>query len=97
MEEVIVSGEGSWKASYALEGEDNVLIATIFARGSKIVVVVARAFGLYYISVPGEGAAIPGIDNLDDSFWIWERLAGCGMAVPDAQSVAAVLRNIGEF
>lgn len=90
-----------WSARYAVLGFGNARLIRIESR-SAIDVVVAKiaenAFlgpmDTYYISSPNFGVAIPGIQNLSEEFWITEQLLMREMPVPDAVTIAQVLRNI---
>lgn len=94
-----------WPAEYTVyptEGRDTLYIA-IEAR-SSIEVVVAKV-GMpyhvvdtyYFISVPNFGVGIPGIDTLQMTYWITEKLMNAGMPAPDAVTVAQVLRRLEDF
>lgn len=93
-----------WDARYAVLGVGEARLVRIESR-SAIDVVVAKIAenGLlgpqesYYISSPNFGVAIPGISSLLEEFWITEQLLNHEMPAPDAVTVAAVLRNLGDF
>lgn len=92
-----------WPAEYTVMfGSQDTRYITIEAR-SSIEVVVAKVKMLppvdayYFISVPNFGVGIPGIDTLQMTFWITEKLIRNGMPAPDAVTVAQVLRDMGDF
>ena len=92
-----------WPAEYTVMfGSQDTRYITIEAR-SSIEVVVAKVKMLppvdayYFISVPNFGVGIPGIDTLQMTFWITEKLMRAGMPAPDAVTVAAVLRELDDF
>lgn len=96
---------GGWKAKYKVERCENVRLVSIESR-SAIELVVAKVekkhpvFGEmmdYYISAVNFGVAIPGIGTLDEDFWISEALTRNGLPKVDAQTVASVLRDMGDF
>lgn len=92
-----------WPAEYTVMfGSQDTRYISIEAR-SSIEVVVAKIKMLppvdayYFISVPNFGVGIPGIDSLQQSFWIMEKLMQYGMPTPDAVTVAQVLRCLEDF
>lgn len=97
-------GAKEWGAQYAVVGDGAARLVRIEAR-SAIDVVVAKVVEngflgpqeSYYISSPNFGVAIPGISSLLEVFWIMEQLLNHEMPAPDAVTVAAVLRDLGDF
>lgn len=92
-----------WPAEYAVMfGSQDTRYITIESR-SSIEVVIAKIKMLppvdfyYFVSSPNFGVAIPGIDSLQQTFWITEKLMNSGMSAPDAVTVAVVLRDLGDF
>lgn len=93
-----------WPARYDYWGVEDARLIRIESR-SAIDVVVAKIAenGLlgvqtnYYISSPNFGVAIPGIPSLQEEYWITEQLLNHEMPAPDAVTVAAVLRDLGDF
>lgn len=93
-----------WPARFFVSGAENAQLVQIQSR-SAIDVVVAKIaengpLGVqanYYISSPTFGVAIPSIPSLLEEYWITEQLLGHGMPAPDAVTVAAVLRYLGDF
>lgn len=85
-----------WPAKYRVIGTAPLKMLQIESR-SSIDVIVAQVQDDFYISSPNFGVAIPSINNLDDSFWITEKLIHAGMPTPDAVTVAQVLRALGNF
>lgn len=93
-----------WPATYTVEGVQNVRYITIESR-SFIEIVVAlhnvqnRFFedSKYYISSANFNVAIPYTPDLMDTFWITSKLIDSEMNIPDAITVAQVLRDVGNF
>lgn len=93
-----------WPAQYAVLGAGEARLVRIKSRSAIDVVVTKIAengfLGVqesYYISSPNFGVAIPGIPSLQETFWITEQLLRYEMPAPDAVTVAAVLREMGDF
>ena len=93
-----------WPAQYAVLGAGEARLVRIQSRSSIDVVVAKVAENgflgpqeSYYISSPNFGVAIPGIPSLQETHWITEKLIGHEMPTPDAVTVAAVLRDLGDF
>lgn len=84
-----------WPAKYRIIGFDPAMLIQIESR-SSIDVVVALVQDDFYISSPNFGVAIPSINNLNDAFWITEKLIHAGMPTPDAVTVAQVLRDLSD-
>lgn len=91
-----------WPAEYTIQGAGTARLIRIESR-SAIDVVVAKIsenalFGhTFYVSCPDFGVAIPGIETLQDTFWITEKLMRSGLPAPDAVTAAAVLHDLGDF
>lgn len=93
-----------WPARYVVLGAGSACLVRIESR-SAIDVAVAKIaengpLGVqanYYISSPTFGVAIPSIPSLLEEYWIAEQLMSNGMPAPDAMTVAAVLRYLGDF
>ena len=92
----------TWPAEYAVQGNTDAKIVRIKSR-SNITVIIARIVetlplfgttGMYYISMPNYGIAIPEINDLSETAWIGDKLAEGGMPYIDAITVAQVLKNI---
>lgn len=93
-----------WPARYAVLGTGESRLIRIESRSAIDVVVAKIAENgflgpqvSYYISAPNFGVAIPGIPSLLEEHWIAEQLLNHEMPTPDAVTVAAVLRNMGDF
>lgn len=93
-----------WPARYAILGAVDARLVRIESRSSIDVVVTKIAENgflgpqeSYYISSPNFGVAIPGISSLQEEYWITEQLLNHEMPTPDAVTVAAVLRDMGDF
>lgn len=97
-------GQKQWSARYTVLGAGEARLIRIESR-SAIDVVVAKiaengflgSQESYYISSPTFGVAIPGSPSLLEDYWIAEQLLIHEMPAPDAVTVAAVLRNMGDF
>lgn len=93
-----------WAATYGTQGTGDVRLVQIESR-SSIYVIVAKITEVgflgyqtnYYISSPNFGVAIPSIPSLQEEYWITEQLLNHEMPAPDAVTVAAVLRDLGDF
>lgn len=93
-----------WPARYTVQSAGTAMLIHIEAR-SAIDVIVAKIsetsiLGLqenYYISSPNFGVAIPCVPNLQEDYWITEQLIRHEMPAPDAVTVAAVLRDTGNY
>ena len=93
-----------WTAQYTVLGSGVARLIRIESR-SAIDVVVAKItennlLGIqenYYVSAPNFGVAIPGVPSLQDEYWITEKMIHYNMPAPDAVTVAAVLRDLGDF
>lgn len=93
-----------WPARYAVLGAGDARLVRIESRSSIDVVVAKIAENgflgpqeSYYVSSPTFGVAIPGIPSLQETYWITEQLLNLEMPAPDVVTVAAVLRNMGDF
>ena len=93
-----------WPARYAVLGAGGARLVRIDSRSAIDVVVAKIAENgflgpqeSYYISSPNFGVAIPGVPSLLEDYWIAEQLLNQEMPVPDAVTVAAVLRDLGDF
>lgn len=93
-----------WPARYAVLGSGEARLIRIESRSSIDVVVAKIAENgflgpqtSYYIAAPNFGVAIPGISTLEETYWITEKLLNHEMPAPDAVTVAAVLRDLGDF
>lgn len=93
-----------WPARYAVLGAGGARLVRIDSRSAIDVVVAKIAENgflgpqeSYYISSPNYGVAIPGVPSLLEDYWIAEQLLNHEMPVPDAVTVAAVLRDLGDF
>lgn len=93
-----------WPARYAVLGCGAARLIRIESRSSIDVIVAKIAENgflgpheNYYISSPNFGVAIPCIPSLLEEYWITEQLLNHEMPAPDAVTVAAVLRDLGDF
>lgn len=93
-----------WPACYTVLGAGDARLVRVASRSSIDVVVAKIAENSflgpqesYYISSPNFGVAIPGIPSLLETYWIMEQLINHEMPAPDAVTVAAVLRDLGDF
>lgn len=93
-----------WPARYAVLGAGEARLVRIESRSAIDVVVAKIAENgflgpqeSYYISSPNFGVAIPGIPSLLEDYWIAEQMLNHEMPAPDAVTVAAVLRDLGDF
>lgn len=97
-------GMPQWQAKYTVYGTEEVRLIRIQSR-SSIDLVIAKiteegywgSQGNYYISSPNFGIAIPSIPSLQETFWITEQLLNHDMPMPDAVTVADVLKDMGDF
>ena len=91
-------GMKEWTAQYNYLGAGNTRLIRIISRSSiEVIVVWIVEENYYYISSPNFGIAIPGIPSLEETFWITEQLMNHEMSAPDAVTVAAVLKDMGDF
>lgn len=93
-----------WAAQYSVLGTGEARLVRIKSQ-SAIDVVVAKitendfrgSQDSYYISSPNFGVVIPGVPSLLEDHWITKQLLNHDMPATDAVTVAAVLRNMGDF